>query len=262
MEPRKGTGTPEGEPDCGPKNVDESDTIETRKRESQSAPRLKIVRIEGEPQIIADHPSAEAGNRLLMQAIGTSDEDFLSGVIEQLSACGLLTDTNEERRLNFVLAVVKGIEPQDEIEAMLALQMAAVHLSSMRFAGQLVYIEHTPQPDSVQRALNQLARTYTMQMDALKRYRSGGAHVTVRHVSVSEGGQAIVGTITHAPRKPRAAARADRTARAAAPSITPPQEQPMPLIVEAEPAAENPGSAAARLSAKPSIARPRRRPGK
>ena len=40
-------------------------------------------------------------------------------------------------------------------------------------------------------------RTYTTQMEALKRYRTGGEQkVTVQHVSVNKGGQAIVGTMT------------------------------------------------------------------
>ena len=39
-------------------------------------------------------------------------------------------------------------------------------------------------------------------MEALKRYRTGGEQkVTVQHVSVSEGGQAIVGNVTQAPRE-------------------------------------------------------------
>ena len=47
-----------------------------------------------------------------------------------------------------------------------------------------------------------------MQMETLKRYRTGGEQkVTVQHVSVSEGGQAIVGNVTQpaggtAPEKP------------------------------------------------------------
>jgi hypothetical protein len=36
------------------------------------------------------------------------------------------------------------------------------------------------------------------QVEALKRYRTGGQQkVTVEHVTVNEGGQAIVGNVTH-----------------------------------------------------------------
>jgi len=47
------------------------------------------------------------------------------------------------------------------------------------------------------RAVNKLARTYAMQMEALKRYRTGGQQkVTVEHVTVNHGGQAKVGAVT------------------------------------------------------------------
>jgi hypothetical protein len=49
-------------------------------------------------------------------------------------------------------------------------------------------------------AFNKLTRTFAMQIEALKRYRSGADQkVTLQHVSVAEGGQAIVGNVTQAP---------------------------------------------------------------
>ena len=54
-----------------------------------------------------------------------------------------------------------------------------------------------PQQDAAERALNKLARTYTMQIEALKRYRTGGQQrVIVEHVTVNAGGQPIVGAVT------------------------------------------------------------------
>jgi hypothetical protein len=41
-----------------------------------------------------------------------------------------------------------------------------------------------------------LLRTFTMQLEALQRYRGKGQQkVTVEHVNVNAGGQAIVGTV-------------------------------------------------------------------
>ena len=103
----------------------------------------------------------------------------------------------DEASVNFMLAVIKGIKPRDHLEAMLAGQMAAIHMATMTFTGLLAHVENIPQQDSAERALNKLARTYASQMEALKRYRTGGEQkVTVQHVSVSEGGQAIVGNVT------------------------------------------------------------------
>ena len=45
--------------------------------------------------------------------------------------------------------------------------------------------------------LTKLTRTYAAQTEALKRYRSGGEQkMTVQHVHVAEGGQAIVGNVS------------------------------------------------------------------
>jgi hypothetical protein len=114
---------------------------------------------------------------------------------------------------------------------MLTAQMAAIHMATMGFAGQLPKVESIQEQDSAERALNKLARTYAMQLEALKRYRTGGEQkVTVQHVSVSEGGQAIVGNVTQetggtAPQKPVATTPALTDARQQAmPPIEPPAQ--------------------------------------
>jgi hypothetical protein len=74
----------------------------------------------------------------------------------------------------------------------------------MTFARRLAHVEEIPQQDSAERAFNKLTRTFAMQMEALKRYRSGAEQkVTLQHVSVAEGGQAIVGNVTQVPRENR-----------------------------------------------------------
>jgi hypothetical protein len=86
--------------------------------------------------------------------------------------------------------------PRDQIEAMLAAQMAAVHVASMTFARRLAHVDNIPQQDSAERAFNKLTRTFAAQMSTLKEYRSKGEQkMTVQHVHVAEGGQAIVGNV-------------------------------------------------------------------
>ena len=168
----------------------------TRMAAETPAPRMKVANGEKATTLSLHHPDKVVGYALLMEALGTADIDFVNGLLEQLAkAVGQI----DENRLNFMLAVVKGVKPNDQLEAMLAAQMAAIHMAMMTFAGQLPRVETLPQQDSAERALNKLARTYATQMEALKRYRTGGEQkVTVQHVSVSEGGQAIVGNVTRA----------------------------------------------------------------
>jgi hypothetical protein len=85
------------------------------------------------------------GSILLLKAIASTDGDFLHGLTKQLVNAGSHRPKADEHGINFMLAVVKGIEPRDEIEAMLAAQMAAVHNATMTFARRLARVENIPQ---------------------------------------------------------------------------------------------------------------------
>ena len=136
---------------------------------------------------------------LLTEALGSQDPDFIWGLVSQLSQAS--TRFNDYEGLNFMLSVIKNIHPRDGIEAMLGAQMAALHMSMMNYVDEFARLGHTPQQEMAERAVNRLSRTFATLMGALKHYRTGGEQkLTVRHVSVSDGGQAIVGTITQAPR--------------------------------------------------------------
>jgi hypothetical protein len=58
-----------------------------------------------------------------MDALASADEDFLNGIIYQLGNASGRGQDIDERGLNFMLSVIKGIEPRDQLEAMLAAQM-------------------------------------------------------------------------------------------------------------------------------------------
>ena len=161
----------------------------------KAAPRLKVVP-NAKGAISIDHLDKALGQIALMKALGTTDDDFFEGLVKQLVNAGSQGSTPDESGTNFILSVVKEIEPRDQIEAMLAAQMAAVHNATMTFARRLAHIGNIPQQDSAQTAFNKLARTFAAQVEALKRYRSGGEQkMTVQHVHVAEGGQAIVGNV-------------------------------------------------------------------
>ncbi len=130
--------------------------------------------------------------------------DFLNGLLKQLANAGSQGESVDESGLNFMLAVIKGVEPKDQVEAMLAAQMAAVHMATMTFARRLAHVDNIQQQDRAERAFNKLARTFAAQVEALRRHRTGGEQkVTVEHVTVNEGGQAIVGSVTHGGRGTR-----------------------------------------------------------
>jgi hypothetical protein len=142
----------------------------------------------------------EAAALLLMADLGTMDPAFHFGITGQVARIGNHGAKIDEANSNFLLSVVRAIQPRDELETMLAVQMGAIHAATMMMARRLNHVDTIPQQDAAERALNKLARTYAGQMEALKRYRTGGQQrVIVEHVTVNAGGQAIVGAVTRGP---------------------------------------------------------------
>lgn len=159
--------------------------------------RIKVGQSKGGVTTRSDHPDLGTGTVNLLNALGTASLPFMQGLLRQITNVASQGQQPDEANINFVLSVVNGVEPRDEVEAMLGAQMAAIHMATMTFARRLAHVENIPQQDAAERALNKLARTFTTQMEALKRYRSTGQQtVRVERVSVEAGGQAIVGSVT------------------------------------------------------------------
>jgi hypothetical protein len=134
---------------------------------------------------------------MLVNSLGSTGYEFSDGLISQLLNVGTKGQDCDGKGPNFMLSIIRGVNPQDEVESMLAAQMAAVHMATMTVVRRLNHVDNFPQQDSASNAFNKLARTFAVQLEALKRYRTGGEQrVTVQHVTVNEGGQAIVGAVT------------------------------------------------------------------
>jgi hypothetical protein len=172
------------------------------RREATSNVRLKVSANNGSVFVETDHPHKVVGRVLLSSALGSADAEFVDGIVDQLVRASQRGEKLDEGQVNFMLSVIKGIEPRDQLETMLAAQMAAVHIASMKLAPLVANPSSLEELDSAQRAVNKLARTYASQLESLKRHRAGAQHnITLQNVSVAEGGQAIVGNVTQAPRE-------------------------------------------------------------
>ena len=123
--------------------------------------------------------------------------DAIAGeVINTLWTKHLDDDEANKLRTAAVEALI-GIKPQDEIEGMLAAQIIACHNASMECyrRAMLPDISFDTRHGNLNSA-NKLSRTYSTLVEALNRHRGKGQQkVTVEHVHVHEGGQAIVGNV-------------------------------------------------------------------
>jgi hypothetical protein len=224
--PRTGEPQVEAPPVDAPALEPHPPTILETHVQAAATPRVKVF--DGRA-IALDHPDEAAGEAHLMAALGTADRDFCAGVLLQLGDAASYGGKIDDGGLNFMLSVVKGVKPRDQVEAMLAAQMAVVHTAAMNSALQLARASTVVQQDFAERAINKLTRTFATQTEALKRYRSGGEpNVTVQNVSVSDGGQAIVGNVTtsRAAAGRAAPAGADPAGKAAARPRVPAPKRP------------------------------------
>lgn len=130
---------------------------------------------------------------------GGDSEAFGEMIINQLSS----TSTSATD-IACALDNIKSIAPKDHIEGMLATQMITTHNTAMKFFSRTNLLLEAASRESTVNLANdtlkladKLTRTYALQMEALSRYRNKGKQkMTVEHVHVNAGGQAIIGDVS------------------------------------------------------------------
>lgn len=133
----------------------------------------------------------------LHEACGTTDADLANTLLDQAQRTLFSPQQPIANKCNIAAAILHGIKPRDELEGLLAVQMVGVHNLAMEFMKRAILEEQTPEgvDANVNRA-TKLLRTFTAQIEALNRHRGKGQHkMTVEHVHVNAGGQAIVGCL-------------------------------------------------------------------
>jgi hypothetical protein len=135
----------------------------------------------------------------LQQAFATTDMDLMVSLLVQVErATGDLKSIDlAALARNFPVSAIHSIGARDGLEALLAVQMVTVHTLAMRFLANVVIRDQTDAGiELYTNRANRLLRTFTAQMEALKKHRSTGEQrVTVEHVTVESGGQAVVGAV-------------------------------------------------------------------
>lgn len=195
-----------------------------RKEAGRELPPISLAREENTLTVKIEHSDKEVAEALVANAMGTTNAEFYQGLLKQIGTTGGVESS-------FILSCVVGIRPRDEVEAMLAAQMGAIHQATMTAAYNLRVSDNLFQVEAMDRALNKLARTYALQMEALARYRGKGEQkMTVEHVHVHSGGQAIVGNVT--PGTQGGIAKTENQPHEPRPTIT---YEPGPTLPGAEP---------------------------
>jgi hypothetical protein len=227
-----------------------------RRKEQPVAPRLKVVADYRGVRVVYDHPDEVVAHSLLKDSLGTVDDDFCLGLLDQLyEFVGLEDSARCETELNFLLSMIINEKPKDQLETMLLFQMGVTSLVQMRTAqnfrriqaDSLRIMRDLPEKnpfvirelvsltknlsllqDSNERSFNRFARTNCMQLETLGRHRRNGEpSMTVRQLTVAQGGRAILGNFTHATPQ-----TAPNNQAAGPRALTDQQHSAMPIIGE------------------------------
>lgn len=161
-------------------------------------PRIKTeTNSNGACAINAGDPSVPGSAVLnsvrIFHASGSSSVQFVGDLMLRVGEVLTLTDNHDrnECKVGAAFAMIAAIDPQDELEATMALQMVAANESALTFfrrAARSDYIEHA---SAYSNMANKAMRSFALHAEALAKLRRGGEQV-VKHVHVNEGGQAVI----------------------------------------------------------------------
>jgi hypothetical protein len=136
-----------------------------------------------------------------LKNIGGSRSDHWNNILanQTVQALWVKNSSPEERnkQLSATVAALMGVAPKDEREGMMATQLIAAHNAAMECYRRAMIGEQTfeGRRENLAQA-NKLSRTFSTLLEALNRHRGKGEQkVTVEHVHVHSGGQAVVGMV-------------------------------------------------------------------
>jgi hypothetical protein len=135
-----------------------------------------------------------------LKHIGGSRSDDWNNILALQTVDALWKHSSPEmqgKQLSAAVAALDGIGPKDELEGMMAAQLIAAHNAAMERYRRAMHSEQTfeGRRENLNQA-NKLSRTFATVLEALNRHRGKGQQkVTVEHVHVHSGGQAVVGVV-------------------------------------------------------------------
>lgn len=148
--------------------------------------------------IVANDPDDRKGE---LKQVGGSQSDHWNNVLANQALQALWVKNSDaeglDRQVAAGLAALVGIAPKDELEGMMAAQLLASHNAAMECYRRAMIDGQSfeARRENLNQA-NKLSRTFATLLEALNRHRGKGQQkVTVEHVHVHAGGQAVVGTI-------------------------------------------------------------------
>ncbi len=148
--------------------------------------------------VIVNDPENRKG---ALKSVGGSQSDHWNNTLAYQAVQALWVKNSDaeqqDRQFSATVDALMGIGPNDELEGMMAAQLIAAHNAAMECYRRAMIGEQTfeGRRENLNQA-NKLSRTWATLLEALNKHRGKGQQkMTVEHVHVHAGGQAVVGTV-------------------------------------------------------------------
>lgn len=151
-----------------------------------------------------DQARFDVTHKGMQEATGSRSEQFainlFNRAIESIWHSDIGDPDKVKESYQAAYDALRGIKPRDEVEGMLAAQMVASHNAAMECMRRaMIPSQSLVGRDSNLKHAVKLMGLYERQLATLdKRRGKGKQKITVEHVNVHEGGQAIVGNVSAA----------------------------------------------------------------
>jgi len=161
----------------------------------ESKDKKESISVTMKNNVLECDTNGEDGAQLFGSMIGVKDKHAFDLLLKQ--AVSSSSALENDYRYNSVMPLLLDIAPQDALEGMLAVQMVAVHNLAMEMTKRALIDGQTV--DGVNNNVNRITKlmnTYKSQVETLQKYRNKGQQtIQVQHVTVNDGGQAVVGNV-------------------------------------------------------------------
>ncbi len=133
----------------------------------------------------------------MLAALCTDDTLVLSGAVNSAASCNPYEGEDADRQRNLALRLLVELAPKNAVERLLIQQLIAADMAASACLAIGTYKSNDV--NHRRKSMNlacQFMSVQARQIELLNKLRTGGRqHVTVEHVTVEAGGQAIVGNV-------------------------------------------------------------------
>lgn len=148
----------------------------------------------------APHSDADGYFTALAESLGVESQGTLRAVLASMGQVRALPSLQNDAdaqayvdRCHGDLALLSELGPRSALEALLSVQMIASHEAAMRMSAMCAAVKSGPAQADYANLMNKTMRTFTAQVEALHKLRTGGKQqVEVRYVYVDARTQTVI----------------------------------------------------------------------